>query len=85
VVKARPNTFSPNRPGEPLTPDEWLVHVTKEFSFLFKSSGGGGANPKPGSGVPSGAKELRDPTPQQLGAHAADIKAGTMKVVYSNS
>jgi hypothetical protein len=85
AVQARPNTFSKSRPGELLSPDEWIVDATKEFPFLFGRSSGGGADPKPGLfGGGSNVKELRDPTPQQLGEHAAAISRGELKVVYSS-
>jgi hypothetical protein len=50
----------------------------------FLPSNGGGANPKPGGGGPSGGKELRNPTPQQLGEHGAAIRDGKIRVVYDN-
>jgi hypothetical protein len=85
-VKAKPNIFSPTRPGEPLTPDEWMVSATKDLAFLFGRSSGGGAPPAgSGAGGSASGKELRDPTPQQLGQFAADIASGKMRVVYSNS
>lgn len=83
TVQARPNTFSKSRPGELLTPDEWIVESTKEFPFLFGRSAGGGADPKPGGGC-ANVRELRDPTPQQLGEHASAIAKGDVKVRYSS-
>ena len=81
TVQARPNTFSKSRPGEPLSIDEWLTGAMKEFSFLFAASVGGGADPKRGGGA-GGAKELRNPSPAQLGEHAKAISRGELKVVY---
>ena len=85
VIQAKPNTFSRTRPGELLTPDEWLADSAREFPFLFLPSSGSGSHPLPGgSGGTSGVPELRDPTPEQLGRHADDILAGRMKVVTSS-
>ena len=85
VVKAKPNIFSPTRPGEPLTPDEWMDSAIKDFAFLFGRSSGGGASPAAGGGGTTNVHELRDPTPRQLGQYASDIASGKMRVVYSNS
>jgi hypothetical protein len=85
VVQAKPNTFSKTRPGELLTPDEWLGDATREFPFLFEPSSGSGAHPLSSSGGTVGnIPELRDPTPEQLGRHADDILAGKLKVVTSS-
>lgn len=83
---AEANQFSADRPGEPLSVEEWLTRQTKESPFAFKSSSGGGANPITGNGGPSrpaGQLVLKDPTAQQLGQHAGDIKSGKMRVEYS--
>lgn len=84
-VKAGPNRFSADRPGEPLSMDEWLTAQMKTSAFAFKPSAGGGANPAaPGApALKPGQTILKDPTPQQLGAHAKDIKEGKIKVEYS--
>jgi len=87
VVKAKSTQFSSERPGEPLTVDEWLSAQTKESDFAFKASAGGGAANVGGPGGPvlkPGQTLLKDPTPQQLGEFADAIRKGTMKVVYSN-
>jgi len=85
AVVAKPNTFSPTRPGEKMTADDWLATAVHEFGFLFKPSTGGNASPaRRGGTTTSSARELRDPSPQELGRHAADIKAGRVRVVYSN-
>lgn len=87
VVKAAANQFSADRPGEPLTVDEWVTRQTKESPFAFKKSSGGGADPLPPGGGgptrPAGQTVLKDPTPQQLGEHAKDIKAGKVRVEYT--
>ena len=81
VLKGK--TFSPNHPGQPMTVDEWVLLQTKENSFCFAWSGGGGAVGNKGGGGTSTAKELQNPTPQQLGEHAAAIKRGDVKVTYT--
>lgn len=84
VVQARPNAFSSTRPGELLTPDEWIGEAIREFSFLFAPSTGGGANPRSGGGGTSdGKRVLRNPTPQQLGEHSREIAQGTVRVEYT--
>ena len=86
VVVARPDHFSKAKPGEPLTPDEWILGAIKEHSYLFKASSGGGASPSSSLfGHASNQKVLKDPTPQQLGdpATAAALKSGKLKVEYS--
>lgn len=85
TVQARADKFSKSRPGELITPDEWTTDAIRAFPFLFAKSSGGGAAPK--SGLFSGSssqKQLVDPSPQQLGQHAAAIAKGELKVVYSN-
>jgi hypothetical protein len=88
-VVAEAAMFSTDRPGEPLSVDEWLTQQTKSNAFAFKASSGSGANPTPGGAGgggnrPAGQLILKDPTPQQLGTHAADIKAGKMRVEYTD-
>lgn len=85
VIKAEANQFSTDKPGEPLSVDEWITKQTKEAAFAFKPSSGSGANPVPagGAGAKPGQLVIKDPTPQQLGEHASDIKAGKVRVEYS--
>lgn len=88
VIKAKPTKFSTDKPGEPLGMDEWLTQQTKDAAFAFKKSGGGGAAPASGAAgvtLRAGQTILKDPTPAQLGAAAADIKAGKIRVEYSNT
>ena len=86
VVKAAPNQFSADKPGEPLTVEEWLTRQTKEAECAFKPSGGGGADPARGQlgGTPrAGVTVIKDPTPQQLGEYAKDVKAGKVRFEYT--
>jgi hypothetical protein len=75
-------THSPARPGEPMSVDEWLLLQTRENSFCFLPSSGGGADKKPG-GSRTGVPVIRDPSPQDLGKHAKDIAAGRVRIEYS--
>jgi hypothetical protein len=82
--KLKGRSFSPDRPGEPLSVDEFVTLQTRENSYLFAASSGGGADPKRGGGGTSSVKELRDPSPSDLGRYASEISAGRLKVVYSS-
>lgn len=86
IVKAQANKFSAEKPGEALSITEWLASAAKDHDFAFEPSGGGGANPKPGSGnvgLKAGQTILLDPTPRQLGENSKDIALGKVKVQYS--
>jgi hypothetical protein len=82
VVRSKGNAYSKANPGELLSVPEWMTGATKEFDFAFEPSGGGNTGPTSGmpEGVP-GAKQLVDPTPQQLGKFADQISAGELIVV----
>lgn len=88
AVDGTTNEPSRQNPGVPLSLAEWIEDQFETADFAFKPSKGGGAGATRGGGVHRlGAytrqKELRDPSPQQLGQHAADIAKGKLKVVYS--
>ena len=84
-VKAKPNRFSAKAPGEPLSIEEWLLSMVTEADFAFEpSKGGGSSGSTDRGGVPVGAKQLVDPTPQQLGQHMKEISKGEMVVVSSS-
>jgi hypothetical protein len=83
VIAAKPGLFSPDHPGTPLTVEEELMAVAKGFDYLFEPSKGGGApGGAGGGGGTSSGRVLRNPTPQQLGQHAKDIRAGKIRVEY---
>ncbi|MGE0363254.1 MAG: hypothetical protein AB7H93_13340 [Vicinamibacterales bacterium] len=82
AVVAKPNVFSPLRPGEPMTAEDWLATAVLEYPFLFKPSTGGNAAPARGNSS-ARPNELLDPTPADLGKHADAIRRGTLKVRYS--
>ena len=77
-VVARDGHFTEQ--GKPITPSDWLTAATKEFDFAFKRSSGGGAMPSNGEPT-AGANILRNPTPEQLGAHMNDIASGKIQIV----
>jgi hypothetical protein len=74
-------TFDPENPGIRLTLERFIALQVKSSAFAFHASAGSGANPARGNSSTTNAKELRNPTPQQLGEHADAIRRGTMKVV----
>jgi hypothetical protein len=76
--------FDPNDPGVKLTIDSFMNLQIREADFAFLPSSGSGTTKSKSGGGPSGAKELRNPTPQQLGAHGAAIRDGKIRVVYDN-
>lgn len=86
AVKSK-GAFSKEKPGEPLSIDEWLGGAIKEFPFLWQPSSGGGASPRSSlfGGGGSGGKVLVNPTPRQLGdpATAEAIRTGRIKVEYT--
>ena len=57
-------------------------NATRELSFMFASSRGGGADPKPGSGSGDGKTVLKNPTAAQLGEYATAISQGKVRVEY---
>lgn len=84
-VVAKANTFSRTRPGEPMTIDDWLAEALKDLHFLFhRSSGGGASQSGRVVGTVPGVRELRDPSPQELGRYADDIRSGAVRVVHSS-
>ena len=90
AIVAKIGKFSTEKPGEPLTIEEWLTGtVHKEHDYVFEPSGGGGAPPKSGSNTPvrpkAGQTLLTNPTAQELGANAAAIRAGTVKVNFEDT
>lgn len=84
AVKALPNVFSIDRPGEPMSVSEWLTRQTTEVGFAFKPSQGGGARAADAGAAGNhraGVEILKNPTPQQLGERMKDIRAGKVRVV----
>jgi hypothetical protein len=68
AVKALENQFSADKPGQPLSPEEWLAKTAKDYAFAFEASKGGAAAPGSGAGASrAGARQLMNPTPEQLG------------------
>lgn len=72
--------FDPARPGEKLTIDSFISAEVRESDFAFLPSQGGGAHQSHGGGHTGSPKELVNPTPQELGAHADAIRKGDVKI-----
>lgn len=81
-VKAKPGLFSPDRPGEPLTVEDWLRSASREYSFAFKPSSGSGSVGSGSASETSSVRVLRNPTEKQLGAAATDILKGRVRVEH---
>ncbi len=79
-VSARDGYFT--KEGKPVTPNDWMETAIKDYDFAFKKSSGGGPIPPNGDPSPAaGAKILRNPTPEQLGANMDDIASGKIQIV----
>lgn len=89
IVAAKTGKFNPDKPGELLTPEDWLVSTLKEYDFAVEPSKGGGAPPMKGSGngpvLRAGQTVLKNPTPQELGQASADILSGKVKVEFDQA
>lgn len=88
-VVAKAGKFSTKKPGDPITPEEWLAEVVqKEHDYVFTPSNGGGAPvvKGPNAPVPSkvkpGVTVLKNPTPQELGQYSSDIAAGKVRIEH---
>lgn len=75
--------FSATNPSQPLSVSEWITQQVAVADFAFQPSRGGGAPVRKSAalGGRSNVKELRNPTPQQLGEHSASIARGEIKIV----
>jgi hypothetical protein len=76
------------KPGEKSpTVEDWLKDAAIEHAYAFKTSSGGGSTgaKTPVLGAHANVNVLRNPSPQDLGKHSADIKSGKMKVEYTNT
>lgn len=85
AVKALPHRFSSNSntPGEPLSVEEWISSMMAEADFAFEPSRGGGSQGS-GNGQPGarpGTRQVVNPTPQQLGELAKEIREGKVQIV----
>lgn len=67
--------FSPAKPSQPITPDEWVGTQTTIVPFLFKASSGGGAHPAGGPGAPGAARTISIPAGQPIRLSAKDLAA----------
>lgn len=91
-VTAKTGKFSIEKPGDPLSIEEWLsASVQKEHDYVFAPSNGGGAPVVKGSAsttkstVKPGQTVLKDPTPQQLGEYSSKILSGEVKVEFTDT
>jgi hypothetical protein len=72
----------PTDPMKDLTLSDWFQDLAKTDDYLFGESVGGGAeNGNRGGGRRPGAKELVNPTPEEMGRHMDAIAKGEMIVV----
>lgn len=69
-------------PLKDLNPTDWLAGMAKSDSYLFVESSGGGAPGNQGGGKP-GAKQLINPTAEQMGENMDAIAKGDVIVVRS--
>lgn len=86
--KVTTKEFSPANPAAPLSIEEWMRKQMLEKEYVFQPSRGGGAAPRGGPvtrfGERPSQKVLKDPTPQALGANAAAIARGDIKIEHSS-
>lgn len=86
-VVARPDHYSPNRPGERLTVEEWLTQAQVDFHFLFLPSSGANASPsrgRSGATTTSTGRVLVNPTPEDLGRYGDAIRRGEIRIKHTN-
>ena len=64
------------------SPEAWLESLAKTDDYLFEQSTGGGANGGAARGIGrTGARELVNPTSEEMGHHMDDIASGKVVVV----
>lgn len=83
-VVAKDGVRHPTDPLQDYTPKAWLQNLAKSDAYLFGPSNGGGAPGANGNGgnKPVG-KVLRNPSPEEMGAHMDDIASGKITVIRS--
>lgn len=86
TIVAKAGKFNPEKPGESLTVEDWMVQTVKEHDYVIEPSRGGGAPPSRATGSSPNTKPgqtvLKNPTPQELGQYSKDIKAGKVRVEH---
>lgn len=75
--------FSPERPAEMLSIDDWIGQQVTETPGFFKPSGGGGTPPNTNQPGKPGARVLKNPSAADLGKNADAIMKGDVVVEYS--
>jgi hypothetical protein len=71
----------PSDPLKELTPDVWLEGLAKSDDYLFEPSVGGGADNQNGRHHRPGAKQLVNPTAEEMGRNVDAIAKGEIVVV----
>ena len=83
VLKPKAGVKHSTDPLKDLTPTDWLLDLSKSDDYLFgETSGGGAGGGKPGiGGGRPDAKQLINPSPEEMGMHMDDIASGKVVVV----
>lgn len=81
AIVAKAGAKHPTEAHKDLTTADWLQHLAKTSDYLFEPSTGGGANGNGGGGGRPDAKQLINPTPEQMGRYAKEIGKGEIVVV----
>jgi hypothetical protein len=84
-VKALDGKYSPKNVTEPISVDEWVPTVIKEYPSLFeKSNGGGGKGGVGAGGVTGNGRQIVNPTPEELGRiNPKDLAEGKVQIVHT--
>jgi hypothetical protein len=81
ALKPKSGVRHPSDPLKELTPADWLLDLSKSDDYLFgETSGGGAAGIKGNTNGRPDAKELINPSPEEMGVHMDDIIAGKVVV-----
>lgn len=77
--------FSPSKPGEELSPEEWAFELAERAPHLFAPSSGGGAPGGSGSAERErgNTRWVDGSNPMEVGKNLEDIAAGRAKVANS--
>lgn len=79
---AKAGVKHPTEPHRDLTTHDWLQHLSRTEVELFEPSGGGGARPGNGNGNGNpNAKQLINPTSEEMGRNMDAIAKGEMVVI----
>lgn len=83
ALKPKSGVRNTNDPLKDLTPTDWLQELSKSDEYLFGETVGGGANGSHGAGGGGrpDAKQLINPSPEEMGKHMDDIASGKVVVI----